>query len=49
MTQTDFLARVGGSIKRRYKSQDWHDVEVKDEKYAYYYFDLMNHGYEYRF
>jgi hypothetical protein len=47
MTIDDIIARVGGSIKRRYKLEPWRDVEVKNERYAYYYFELMNHGYEY--
>ena len=47
MTLEDFNARVGGSVKRRYKNEDWREVQVKDEQYAAYYLDLMNHGYEY--
>jgi hypothetical protein len=48
MTLEDIKARVGGSIKRRYKTEKWKDVEVKNEDYAHYYFDLTNHGYEYQ-
>jgi hypothetical protein len=59
MTLEDFKARVGGSVKRRLKiseianSRDhlqdaWKEVEVKNEQYAAYYFNLQQHGYEFR-
>jgi hypothetical protein len=48
MTLEDIKARIGGTIKRRYNGGKWHDVEVKNEEYANYYFDLINHGYEYQ-
>ncbi len=49
MTLDDIKARVGGTIKRRYKGGVWRDVEVRNEDYARYYFDLTKHGYEYQF
>lgn len=50
MTLDDIKARVGGTIKRRHKSEwAWKEVEVKNEDYANYYFDLTKHGYEYQF
>jgi hypothetical protein len=48
MTLEDFKARVGGSVKRRHKLQDWKEVDVKNEQYAAYYFNLQQHGYEFR-
>lgn len=48
MTLEDILAREGGTIKRRYKNGVWQEVEVKNKEYAYYYFDLTKHGYEYQ-
>ncbi len=48
MTLEDILARVGGTIKRRYKKEAWQEVEVKNEDYAHYYFELTKHGYEYQ-
>lgn len=49
MTLDDIKARIGGTIQRRYKNGHWQDVEVKNEDYAHYYYDLTNHGYEFRF
>lgn len=54
MTLEDILARVGGTIKRRYRGvniaqhDEWQEVEVKNEDYAHYYFSLTQHGYEYQ-
>ncbi len=48
MTLDDIKAREGGTIKRRYQKEAWKDVEVKNEDYANYYFELTKHGYEYQ-
>jgi hypothetical protein len=49
MLKDDFIARVGGSVKRRHKNDTaWRDYEVKNEEWATYYHNLQQHGFEYR-
>lgn len=45
----DFIARVGGSVKRRHKKDTaWREYEVVNEDCAAYYFNLQEHGYEFQ-
>ena len=48
MQRSDFISRIGGTLNRRYKDGAWSVVEVKNEAYANYYFDLTKHGDEYQ-
>jgi hypothetical protein len=50
MTQEDFINRIGGTVKRRHKSDsEWSVCEIKSEAYAHYYYSLINHNYIYEF
>lgn len=45
----DFIARIGGTVKRRHKSdKDWREYEVRDEKWANYYYNLQEHGFDFQ-
>jgi hypothetical protein len=49
MTTEDFKARVGGSVKRRHKSdKKWREYEVKNEQWAIYYYNLQQHGFDFQ-